>query len=460
MRVLLVATYELGHQPVNLAEPAARLRARGHDVRALDVSLDPWDPSLVEWADKVAFSVPMHTATRMVRELAAHVEKPVCCYGLYAGMCDGIADYVIAGEYEDALVEWIEHDTRGPAVHLGRAGRATRAGALGRTEVSASSRTDIAVPDRSVLPELNRYVQLVEGGETRLVGYVEASRGCAHRCRHCPVPVVYDGRVRVADEATVLADIEQLVTAGASHITFGDPDFLNAPAHSVRVVRALHERFPQLTFDCTVKVEHVIEHRDLWAGFAEAGCIFVVSAFESLSEGILERLDKGHTAADAATAVALLRSHGVDVRPSFLPFTPWTTRADIVELLDFVYEHDLVGSVDPVQYSIRLLLPRGSLLLDHADVALVLGAWDDDRLTYEWNAIDPAVDALHTEIAAIVEASTAAGEDPVLTYAKVRSTAGAAPVDLSTITVGRPRLSESWFCCAEPTGAQVVRLRS
>ena len=444
MRILLVATYELGHQPRNLAGPAAELRARGHDVATIDVSVDSWDPALAAWADKVAFSVPMHTATRMVRELATEIDVPICCYGLYAGMCADIADVVIAGEYEAALVDWIEHDTRPEVVQLGRAAAATNP----------------ALPARELLPPLDRYTRLIDGDTTRLVGSVEASRGCAHRCRHCPVPVVYDGRVRITNEESVLADIAQLVAAGATHITFGDPDFLNAPRHSMRVVRAMHERFPLLTFDCTVKVEHVLRHADLWAVLAQAGCIFVVSAFESVNDAILERLDKGHTESDAARAVTLLRSHGIDVRPSFLPFTPWTTSDDVIALLDFVYEHDLVGSVDPVQYTIRLLLPRGSLLLDHPDLAPHLGAWDDERLTYAWQAADPSVDALHAEIATIVEAGTAAGEPISATYARVRAATGTPPVDLTAVRVDRPHLSESWFCCAEPTVAQVVRLRA
>jgi hypothetical protein len=444
VRILLVATYELGHQPGNLAGPAAQLLARGHDVRAIDVSVDPWDPELAQWADKVAFSVPMHTATRMVRELAAEVDAPICCYGLYAGMCDDVADVVIAGEYEVALVDWFEQGTTTRTVQLGR-------------EASAPG---APLPARGVLPSLDRYAHLVDGETTRIVGSVEASRGCAHRCRHCPVPVVYDGRVRVTDEAAVLADIEQLVEAGATHITFGDPDFLNAPRHSMRVVRAMHARFPQLTFDCTVKVEHVLRHDDLWPELAEAGCIFVVSAFESVNDVILERLDKGHTAAEAAEAVTLLRSFGIDVRPSFLPFTPWTSAHDVIALLDFVHDHDLIGSVDPVQFSIRLLLPRGSLLLDHPDLAPYLGPWDDDRLTYTWQSADPAVDALQQEIAAIVEAGADADEPATATYARLRAAAGAPPVEITQTRLDRPHLSESWFCCAEPTEAQVVRLRS
>jgi radical SAM superfamily enzyme YgiQ (UPF0313 family) len=447
-RVLLVATYELGHQPRNLAVPAALLQGHGHDVRALDVSIDSWDPVLVEWADKIAFSVPMHTATRLVHELAAGLAKPVCCYGLYAGMCRDVADFVIAGEYEPALVDWVN------AVEP-----AERAGTPIPVQLGRSAATPGALrPARELLPPLDRYTRLIDGSSTRVVGMVEASRGCTHRCRHCPVPVVYDGRVRIAAVDDVMADVAQLVAAGATHITFGDPDFLNAPHHSQRVVNALHERFPTVTWDCTTKVEHILRHADRWPEFAAAGCLFVVSAFESLNNMILERLDKGHTASDAARAVELLRAAAIDVRPSFLPFTPWTTRADIIELLDFAYRQDLVSSIDPVQYTIRLLLPRGSLLLDHPDLAPHLGPWDDARLTYEWSASEPGIDALQRSLAALVEASAAAGDDPLTTYAKIRLACGAPPVDLSVLTRDRPRLTESWFCCAEPTEGQLAGL--
>jgi hypothetical protein len=261
--------------------------------------------------------------------------------------------------------------------------------------------------------------------------------------------------VQRVDEAAVLDDIAQLVAAGAQHITFGDPDFLNTPLHSRRIVRAMHDRFPHLTFDCTVKVEHVLRHADVWAEFAESGCVFVVSAFESVNDAVLERLDKGHVAADAAEATALLRAHGIDVRPSFLPFTPWSTHDDLVALLDFVYHHDLVGSVDPVQYTVRLLLPRGSLLLSHPDVIAHLGAWDDERSSFAWTSAVPAMDELQPRLAALVEERTEAGVDDVAIYALVRAAVGAPPVDLSSVTTGRPRLTESWFCCAEPTNTQL-----
>ena len=89
MRLLLVSTYELGHQPLHLAAPAAALRAAGHEVRTLDTSVEPWTREPVDWAEAVAFSVPMHTAMRLALRAAAAVraarpELPICLYGLYA----------------------------------------------------------------------------------------------------------------------------------------------------------------------------------------------------------------------------------------------------------------------------------------------------------------------------------------------------------------------------------------
>ena len=199
----------------------------------------------------------------------------------------------------------------------------------------------------------------------------------------------------------------------------------------------------------------MLAHEDLLPELRESGCLFMVSAFESLNDETLDRLDKGHTAADAARAVELLREHGIDVRPSFLPFTPWTTHADIMALLDFAHAHDLVGSVDPVQYTIRLLLPEGSLLLGHPDLTPHLGPWDPARLTYEWSPSDPEMDTLQRELAALVEDSVERGEPITRTYTRVRDAVGLPPVDLTSCTTGRPRLTESWFCCAEPTDTQL-----
>ena len=456
MRVLLVSTYELGHQPLHVAMPATALLAAGYDVRCVDVAVDPLDGAAVDWADRVAFSVPMHTAMRLALRVAETIrarrpELPLCFYGLYAPVSRDLTvrsavDAVIAGEYESGLVAWAGGQDPGPTIQLARVGA--------------------RVPARHLLPPLDRYVRLAVDGEERLVGSVEASRGCSHRCRHCPVPVVYDGRVRTVDEAAVIADVDQLVAAGARHVSFADPDFLNAPLHSRRVVAAIHQRHPHLTFDCTTKVEHILRRPEAWPELAKAGCAFVVSAFESVSETILEHLDKGHTVGDASRAVVMLRDHGIEVRPSWLPFTPWTTTDDLVDLVDFVLAHDLVPNVDPVQYTVRLLLPEGSLLLGRPAMTPHLGPYDPARLGWTWSHPDPAVDQLQKELAALVERRVK--QAAALTFAEIdaliraKATAFPARPSRGSVSQGpggeRARLTEPWFCCSEPTEAQLAPL--
>jgi radical SAM superfamily enzyme YgiQ (UPF0313 family) len=453
VRVLLISTYELGHQPLHVASPAAALRRAGHELRCLDLSVQPWDPDAVQWAQAVGFSVPMHTAMRLAlgagrRVRREHPRLSICFYGLYATVsrelvAGELGARTIAGEYEPALAAWVKQlavpdapaSADRPIVHL--------------------QRGTFEFPARELLPGLERYARLAVGGEERLVGYVEASHGCVHHCRHCPVPAVYDGRIRIVQAETVLRDVERLAAMGARHITFGDPDFLNGRRHSLAIVRELHERIPQLTFDCTTKVEHVLEHADIWPEMAAAGCLFVVCALESVNDQILERLDKGHTTAEALSAIELLREHGIETRPSFMPFTPWTTPRDVLDIVEFVAAHDLVANVDPVQYTIRLLVPEGSLLLGRDDLREHLGPYQAERLSYLWHSADPAADRLQGRLSALVEQSTAAQEPAGLAFARIRAAVREAAGDtddseLNAIdigsTEGRPRLTEPWFC--------------
>ena len=469
MRVLLISTYELGHQPLHVASPAAALSRAGHEARCLDLSVEAWDPEALDWAQAVGFSVPMHTAMRLAINAARRVRREhprlaICFYGLYAPVSrelvvGELAGRAIAGEYEPALVAWAS----------GLASPAAGAAAC-EQPIIRLQRGNFELPARELLPSLERYARLAVDGEERLVGYVEASHGCVHRCRHCPVPAVYDGRIRIVQADTVLRDIERLVAMGARHITFGDPDFLNGRRHSLAIVRALHERFPTLTFDCTTKVEHVLEHADLWEEVAACGCLFVVSALESVNDEILDRLDKGHTTEQAVLAIELLRRHGIETRPSFMPFTPWSTPADVLDILNFVVAQDLVANVDAVQYTIRLLVPEGSLLLEREDLREHLDPYDAERLSYPWRSADPAADRLQSRLSALVEQSTAAQEPIGSVFSHIRAAArqaaGETPhgdSDCETLpsgwTEGRPRLTEPWFCCAEPTELQFGPLR-
>jgi radical SAM superfamily enzyme YgiQ (UPF0313 family) len=262
---------------------------------------------------------------------------------------------------------------------------------------------------------------------------------------------VYGGRFFVLPQEVVLEDIRRQVRAGATHITFGDPDFLNGPGHSLKVVRAMHAEFPDLTFDFTAKVEHVLERREMFPELGRLGCLFMISAVESLSDTVLSILEKHHTRAEVEEALAIVRDAGIALRPTWVAFTPWTTLDDYLEVLSFVEENGLIDHVDPVQYTIRLLVPPGSYLLDRPAMKPYLGKLDQASFSYRWAHPDPRMDQLQREVSALVEKDTQAGVDPGLTFYRVQALAdGRDPAAVEPLLpqdrLRAPRLSEPWFC--------------
>jgi radical SAM superfamily enzyme YgiQ (UPF0313 family) len=451
--VLLASTYELGHPPHGVALPRAFLERAGYRPASLDLSVERLDPERVSRARVIAFSVPMHTALRLGIAAAARVraQNPralLCFHGLYAPLHAELlvragAAAVLGGESEEELVAFVR-----AAEHGEELSRFVQRGA----GASPRSRLEYPVPIRDGLPALSRYARFVgTDGVARLAGYAEATRGCKHLCRHCPVVPVYGGRFVAVPEEVVLEDVARQVAAGAAHITFGDPDFLNGPTHALRIARALHARHPHLTFDFTAKVEHLVRHREEVAELAALGAAFVTSAVESLSDRVLRKLAKGHDRADALLAFELCAAAALPLRPSLLPFTPWSTIEDYLDLLQAFEERGLLSQVDPVQLSIRLLVPPGSLLEGEPDV--LWEGRDESGLSWRWRHPDPRVDALQARVAAEVAAGAARGEASLETIGRVKSLALAAAglphghVRILAPDQRRvPRLTESWFC--------------
>ena len=462
MRAVLISTFDLGRQPFGLASPAAWLRREGVDVRSLDLAKEKLDPEALRSADLVAFHLPMHTATRLAAPViknarAMNPSARICAYGLYAPLNAAFlrslgVDDVLGGEFEADLTA-IARDVACRTAGGRSAGLEARPTADLKVHTTSATlpRLLFLVPDRSGLPGLANYATLQFGdGTRRIVGYTEASRGCRHLCRHCPVVPIYNGQFRVVQADVVLADVAAQVAAGAEHITFGDPDFFNGPTHALRIVEALHAAHPALTYDVTIKVEHRLQHRELISRLRETGCLFVTSAVESLDDRVLALLEKGHTRRDFFEAAALCRAAGLTIVPTFVAFHPWLSLEGYCDLLDVLADLDLVGHVAPIQLAIRLLIPEGSRLLELEEVRRLVSAFDSRTLTYRWSHPDPRVDRLHEEVASTVGAHLTCDRralfDEICGFAYQRAGLGRPaphPVrDRATV----PYLNEPWYC--------------
>lgn len=433
----------MGRQPFGLASPAAWLRGAGVRVDCFDLSQVSLDETILAAADWILFYLPMHTATRIalaalpkVRRInpAAHLGF----YGLYAPVNEALlrevgAELVVGGEFERAIFQAVVADEL-------------------PDEATQLKRLELVVPDRAGLPELSRYAHLHDAeGRQRVVGYTEASRGCKHHCRHCPVVPVYQGRFFVVPADVVLEDIARQVDAGARHVTFGDPDFFNAPRHAEKIVNELHRRFPDVSYDVTVKVEHLKNHADLVERLAHTGCAFVTTAVESFDDRVLELLDKGHSREDFAGVLRRFRELELTLAPTFVAFGPWTTPESYLEFLEELLRFDLVDVTASIQLALRLLVPSGSLLIDRPEIADILGDLDAHALVHPWIHADPRVDALQQQVQRLVEQGTEQGASRREIFVEVLQVAGEVcgrptrELDVQQrVTI--PFLTEPWYC--------------
>lgn len=442
MNVVLISTYELGHQSFGMASAKTWLARDGHCVHCVDLAVERFSDDPVREADLVAFSLPMHTATRLALPVIERVRRVnprarLACFGLYAPLNAELlramgVEAILGGEFEPQLVKL----ARGEDV----------------TDAVSLDRLDFVVPERD-LPPSTKYARLEHGGESLPVAYTEASRGCKHLCRHCPVVPVYQGQFRVVQREIVLEDIRRQVAAGARHVTFGDPDFFNGPTHAARIVEALHAEFPAVTYNATIKVEHLLRHRDLLPRLRETGCLFITSAVESLDDRVLAKLEKNHTRADFFEAVDLCRNTGLTLQPTFIAFTPWTTIESHRDLLRVLADLDLIENVSSVQLALRLLVTSGSRLLELDEVREIAGPFDPALLVYPWRHSDPAVDDLGARVFRLVHERQKQGLGRKAIFREICSLAGCesgseGPHEdfglMPRATV--PYLNEPWYC--------------
>jgi radical SAM superfamily enzyme YgiQ (UPF0313 family) len=466
VNIALISTYELGRQPFGLASPAAWLRKRGHKVVALDLARGPLDESAIGEAQLIALYLPMHTATRLAAQLIPQLRNlnpsaHLCCYGLYAPMN---VDYlralgvstILGGEFEEELVRLAER----------LASNGKQLTVQSAESLISMARLQFEVPDRSGMPAMEKYAHLiVPGGGYRIVGSTEASRGCKHLCRHCPIVPVYKGVFRIVSREVVMEDIRRQVAAGAQHITFGDPDFFNGVRHAMELAEAIHSEFPALTYDVTIKIEHLLKYEKHLPALRETGCLFVISAVESVDDAVLGFLDKGHTREDFLRVVKAFRELGMTLHPTFVPFTPWTTVDGYLDLMRVIEEQGVIENVAPIQLGIRLLIPEGSRMLELEDVRRVIAPFDPQSLAYPWKNTDPRMDALSEAVQEIAAAAERQKESRPATFERIWKAAHAAAglrapqINLSARSqAGIPFLSEPWYCCAEPSREQLVSI--
>jgi hypothetical protein len=324
-RIVLVSPYELGRQPFNLAQPAAWFGRADISVACVDLSQQKLDPGHVR-------------RRRLRRDLSGHAHG-------HADRRGGVAENPCAGTARAhrrvrpvcAGQRGLAENTRGGS-DLRRRIRTRPAGlgadwrCAGRTVVRRE-KIDFLLPDRSALPELTRYARLIlADGTEKTTGFAEASRGCKHLCRHCPVVPVYEGKFRVVPVETVIADIAQQVAWARAH-QLRRPRFSQRPDPCAENRRGAARALSRSHLGCDDQ------------GRASTESCRAVAAPQAMRPAVhrhrgrvgrrrdSRQARQGPHAADFEAALAHCRALGIALAPTFVPFTPWTTLAGYRDLL-------------------------------------------------------------------------------------------------------------------------------
>lgn len=413
MQTSVVSTFEGGYQPLTAISAVTSLAQAGHSAELVDTYVEGDDVSRFSKSQAVAISVPLFDSLRAGIDLAGRIRSvnptaPIIFFGQYATInAERLSklngDFTVVGEWEKALAALITHLDQ-PSAHPIPASVVDYASSGKLRPSPDMPRDHFRLPYRNLAPALHKYPQpqidRLLGGP-HIVGGLEATRGCHHRCTYCSVFAAYDGKVLVIGDDIVIEDATNLVAMGMTHLSFTDAEFFNTKRNGIRILRELHRRFPKLTYDFTTRVDHIIEHQDILSELSSLGVRFITSALEFPKQSVLDHVAKEVSLEMIDEAIALLRTSGIRLNPTFIMFNPWIDLEDIIQFEDFVSRNALEEVIDPIQFETRLHLYKGSPLLRNPTIQAL--ALTEHEFHYEWAHPDPRVDELYRATVTPVE---------------------------------------------------------
>ena len=377
MKILLLSFYDLGKQPKIISELYQKLNNGTNEIDIVDYSVEEKTLNLKNY-DALGVYASMHTASVLAEEYLRNKDLPnkLFVFGLYAKVFkEMFQNFEIIQNLDNADLE-----------------------SLLNVQLNEEYSFKHSVPDRTVLPSITDYSHIVDGSNNLIAGSVETTYGCKHECTHCPVPIEFNGTFKTFGTDKILKDVSNQVEAGAKHISFNDPDFFNGPKHALKILEALNIEHPDLTYDSTIKVEHILKYPDYFKELKNLNMLFVISAFETTNDRVLNILKKNHSSLDLNSAVEFSLSHSIDIRPTWMPFSPWTEKQDLPNIIKLIEEYRLRETVDPIQLTIKLLVPKNSLILNDPDINNYLEEYDPSSFSYSWRYMSPDMDKLQNDL--------------------------------------------------------------
>ena len=442
MKILLLSFYDLGKQPKIISELYKKLDNGSNQIDVVDYSIEEKNLTLDNY-DVLGIYASMHTASVLAEQYLRDRKLPnkLFVFGLYANVfSEMFSNFQSIHSFDSDELE-----------------------SLLEVQLNPNYSFKHSVPDRTILPSITDYSHIVDGSNNLIAGSVETTYGCKHECTHCPVPIEFKGMFKTFGTEKIITDVTNQVEEGAKHISFNDPDFFNGPKHALKILQLLNEKHPSITYDSTIKVEHILKYPDYFQELKNLNMLFVISAFETTNDHVLNILQKNHSFNDLNKAVELSLENNIDIRPTWMPFSPWTEQNDLISIIKLIENYKLRETVDPIQLTIKLLVPKNSLILKRPEMKEYLLDYDPASFSYAWQYKFPNIDNIQNELFTYVlqhesenEYTQYLGLVDILESHTNETLLNSEKYSQRIV----PKLSETWFCCAEPNKIQLDRIKS
>ena len=430
MKILLLSFYDLGKQPKIISELHKKLDNGSNQIDVVDYSIEEKNLTLDNY-DVLGIYASMHTASVLAEQYLRDRKLPnkLFVFGLYANVfSEMFSNFQSIHSFDSDELE-----------------------SLLEVQLNPNYSFKHSVPDRTILPSITDYSHIVDGSNNLIAGSVETTYGCKHECTHCPVPIEFKGMFKTFGTEKIITDVTNQVEEGAKHISFNDPDFFNGPKHALKILQLLNEKHPSITYDSTIKVEHILKYPDYFQELKNLNMLFVISAFETTNDHVLNILQKNHSFNDLNKAVELSLENKIDIRPTWMPFSPWTEQNDLISIIKLIENYKLRETVDPIQLTIKLLVPKNSLILKRPEMKEYLLDYDPSSFSYAWKYKFPNIDNIQNELFTYVLQHESENEyTQYLGLVDILESHTNETLLISEKYSQRivPKLSETWFCCA------------
>ncbi|MBR0965667.1 radical SAM protein [Bradyrhizobium diazoefficiens] len=406
--MVLASGYEGGFQPISLGTAASWLSRSGITPVCVDTFVDGIDEAAFANADLVAVSVQMFQSIAPAIEIAETARRVnpsarIVMFGAHANihaerLLGAHCTEIVRGDWEPALVAAARQSAGEDVALPPELSSAINAGQPITVNIQRSGHM---APSRAILPGLQKYTyaefgKFLDGGKQPVVGNIETARGCHHSCSYCSVFAATGTKVNFIPIDIVMQDIRQVVEMGATHICFIDAEFINSKRHGIEVVRRMKAEFPSLTFDITTRADHILESKNTIVELNDLGCRFITTAMEFPTQRVLDAVNKDLTLDHIEGAIAYCSEIGAKLNATFILFNPWVSLEDLLGFDQWLDKTGLGETIDPVQFTTRLYLYKGSHLLSNPEVRKLQLVEHDFH--YEWKHSDPRVDELFAEM--------------------------------------------------------------